>query len=176
MHVISLSSLLHLVITASVFSTGKGSLTACWHWRWSIRPCWLSTAPVSTLKNRCCIYLLTLMPLAVCSCGRKARCAKNWGIWSGFVLAYVQYALTRSPPGLPLTVLCFLSRRSRLADYMVNCWVTPHTVSTCPNQDNHQACLASYARLIGQWNKNSLRWIACSNLTCFYFHHECKIL
>lgn len=39
--------------------------------------------------------------------------------------------------------------RSRLADYMVNCWVTPHTVSTCPNQDNHQACLASYARLIG---------------------------
>ncbi|KAL6114388.1 gfra2 [Pungitius sinensis] len=39
--------------------------------------------------------------------------------------------------------------RSRLADYMVNCWVSPHTVSTCPNQDNHQACLASYARLIG---------------------------
>ncbi|XP_054467135.1 GDNF family receptor alpha-2-like [Anoplopoma fimbria] len=39
--------------------------------------------------------------------------------------------------------------RSRLADYMVNCWVTPQAVSTCPNQDNHQACLASYARLIG---------------------------
>ncbi|XP_028434441.1 GDNF family receptor alpha-2 [Perca flavescens] len=39
--------------------------------------------------------------------------------------------------------------RSRLADYKVNCWVTPQTVSTCPNQDNHQACLASYARLIG---------------------------
>uniref|UniRef100_A0A671Y0G3 GDNF family receptor alpha 2 n=1 Tax=Sparus aurata TaxID=8175 RepID=A0A671Y0G3_SPAAU len=39
--------------------------------------------------------------------------------------------------------------RSRLADYLVNCWVTPHAVSTCPNQDNHQACLASYARLIG---------------------------
>ncbi|KAA8592387.1 hypothetical protein FQN60_017842, partial [Etheostoma spectabile] len=38
---------------------------------------------------------------------------------------------------------------SRLADYKVNCWVTPPTVSTCPNQDNHQACLASYARLIG---------------------------
>lgn len=54
---------------------------------------------------------------------------------------------------LPLTVLCFFLRRSRLADYMVNCCVTPHTVSTCPNQDNHQACLASYARLIGQWNK-----------------------
>uniref|UniRef100_A0A3B4V699 GDNF family receptor alpha 2 n=1 Tax=Seriola dumerili TaxID=41447 RepID=A0A3B4V699_SERDU len=39
--------------------------------------------------------------------------------------------------------------RSRLADYLVNCWMTPHAVSTCPNQDNHQACLASYARLIG---------------------------
>ncbi|KAF0033398.1 hypothetical protein F2P81_013464 [Scophthalmus maximus] len=39
--------------------------------------------------------------------------------------------------------------RSRLADYLANCWMTPHTVSTCPNQDNHQACLASYARLIG---------------------------
>uniref|UniRef100_A0A3Q0RMB5 GDNF/GAS1 domain-containing protein n=1 Tax=Amphilophus citrinellus TaxID=61819 RepID=A0A3Q0RMB5_AMPCI len=39
--------------------------------------------------------------------------------------------------------------RSRLADYMVNCKMTPDTASTCPNQDNHQACLASYARLIG---------------------------
>uniref|UniRef100_A0A672JKC1 GDNF family receptor alpha 2 n=1 Tax=Salarias fasciatus TaxID=181472 RepID=A0A672JKC1_SALFA len=39
--------------------------------------------------------------------------------------------------------------RSRLADYIVNCWTPPDTVSTCPNQDNHQACLASYARLIG---------------------------
>ncbi|XP_041856493.1 GDNF family receptor alpha-2-like isoform X2 [Melanotaenia boesemani] len=39
--------------------------------------------------------------------------------------------------------------RSRLADYIDNCWMPPHTMSTCPNQDNHQACLASYARLIG---------------------------
>ncbi|XP_061584923.1 GDNF family receptor alpha-2-like isoform X2 [Cololabis saira] len=39
--------------------------------------------------------------------------------------------------------------RSRLADYIANCWVTPHTMGTCPNQDNHQACLNSYARLIG---------------------------
>ncbi|KAG7490973.1 GDNF family receptor alpha-2-like [Solea senegalensis] len=39
--------------------------------------------------------------------------------------------------------------RSRLADYLVNCWMTPHTLSTCPNQDNHQACLASYTSLIG---------------------------
>ncbi|XP_038130741.1 GDNF family receptor alpha-2-like [Cyprinodon tularosa] len=39
--------------------------------------------------------------------------------------------------------------RSRLADYMTNCWMAPNTVGTCPNQDNHQACLNSYARLIG---------------------------
>uniref|UniRef100_A0A1A8FR44 Glial cell line derived neurotrophic factor family receptor alpha 2a n=1 Tax=Nothobranchius korthausae TaxID=1143690 RepID=A0A1A8FR44_9TELE len=39
--------------------------------------------------------------------------------------------------------------RSRLADYITNCWTTSHSGSTCPNQDNHQACLASYARLIG---------------------------
>ncbi|XP_047238662.1 GDNF family receptor alpha-2-like [Girardinichthys multiradiatus] len=39
--------------------------------------------------------------------------------------------------------------RSRLADYITNCWMTQNTVGTCPNQDNHQACLSSYARLIG---------------------------
>ncbi|KAM9392771.1 GDNF family receptor alpha-2-like isoform 1-T2 [Pholidichthys leucotaenia] len=39
--------------------------------------------------------------------------------------------------------------RARLADFVLNCWTTPHTPSTCPNQDNHQACLSSYARLIG---------------------------
>ncbi|XP_026176414.1 GDNF family receptor alpha-2-like [Mastacembelus armatus] len=38
--------------------------------------------------------------------------------------------------------------RSRLADYMKNCDMTHPTVSTC-NQDNHQACLASYTGLIG---------------------------
>lgn len=55
-----------------------------------------------------------------------------------------------------LSVLWML-HRSRLADYKVNCWVTPQTVSTCPNQDNHQACLASYARLIGQSSHSSVR-------------------
>ncbi|KAM4617069.1 GDNF family receptor alpha-2-like isoform 1-T1 [Polymixia lowei] len=39
--------------------------------------------------------------------------------------------------------------RSRLADFHMNCLVTQHTVSSCPNEDNYQACLASYARLIG---------------------------
>ncbi|XP_029618233.1 GDNF family receptor alpha-2-like [Salmo trutta] len=39
--------------------------------------------------------------------------------------------------------------RSRLADFHMNCMVTQHTVSSCPNEDNYQACLASYAGLIG---------------------------
>uniref|UniRef100_A0A3P9JTC2 GDNF/GAS1 domain-containing protein n=1 Tax=Oryzias latipes TaxID=8090 RepID=A0A3P9JTC2_ORYLA len=39
--------------------------------------------------------------------------------------------------------------RYRLADYMNNCGKTPHTMGTCPNKDNHQACLASFVRLIG---------------------------
>lgn len=39
--------------------------------------------------------------------------------------------------------------RSRLADFHVNCLVTQHTVSSCPNEDNYQACLASYVGLIG---------------------------
>ncbi|XP_015196744.2 GDNF family receptor alpha-2 [Lepisosteus oculatus] len=38
--------------------------------------------------------------------------------------------------------------RSRLADFHANCRVTPHSITSCPN-DNCQACLASYAGLIG---------------------------
>ncbi|XP_029940085.1 GDNF family receptor alpha-2 [Salarias fasciatus] len=41
-------------------------------------------------------------------------------------------------------VLC----RSRLADFHLNCQVTPHTVSGCPH-DNHRGCLMSYVGLIG---------------------------
>lgn len=66
-------------------------------------------------------------------------------------LCLCMYVMTES--SLVFLCLCCASCllcRSRLADYLVNCWVNPHTVSTCPNQDNHQACLASYARLIGQ--------------------------
>ncbi|XP_017272576.1 GDNF family receptor alpha-2-like [Kryptolebias marmoratus] len=39
--------------------------------------------------------------------------------------------------------------RSRLADFVANCWTTSHPGSTCPNPDNPYACSASYARLIG---------------------------
>uniref|UniRef100_A0A3B5K3F3 GDNF family receptor alpha 2 n=1 Tax=Takifugu rubripes TaxID=31033 RepID=A0A3B5K3F3_TAKRU len=55
------------------------------------------------------------------------------------------------PNCLELRTLCRQDSlcRSRLADYTENCRVSAHTTSTCPNQDNHQACLSSYARLIG---------------------------
>lgn len=46
--------------------------------------------------------------------------------------------------------LCLFVCRSRLADFHMNCMVTQHTVSSCPNEDNYQACLASYAGLIGE--------------------------
>lgn len=150
---------------AIVLHTGKESLRARWHWSRSMRPGWLSTAPVSRPKTDVASpYSLWCCSHSVARCCRKWNGAKNWGIWCGFVLAYV-FA------GLPLTVLCFFSRRSRLADYMVNCWVTPHTVSTCPNQDNHQACLASYARLIGQWNKNPVIRICMFSPHMFLIHY-----
>ncbi|CAL8279852.1 unnamed protein product [Gadus morhua 'NCC'] len=38
--------------------------------------------------------------------------------------------------------------RSRLADYHMNCQVTPHTVTGCP-QDNYHGCLMAYVGLIG---------------------------
>ncbi|KAK9970426.1 hypothetical protein ABG768_026371, partial [Culter alburnus] len=37
---------------------------------------------------------------------------------------------------------------SRLADFHTNCQMTPHSISSCLN-DDYQACLASYTRLIG---------------------------
>ncbi|KAM9811087.1 GDNF family receptor alpha-2-like [Neosynchiropus ocellatus] len=61
------------------------------------------------------------------------------------------YKEKEKPNCLELRRICRLDSlcRSRLADFMANCRGNPPTVSTCPNQDNHQACLASYTRLIG---------------------------
>uniref|UniRef100_H3D7W7 GDNF family receptor alpha 2 n=1 Tax=Tetraodon nigroviridis TaxID=99883 RepID=H3D7W7_TETNG len=38
--------------------------------------------------------------------------------------------------------------RSRLADFHMNCQMTPHTVTSCPH-DNYHGCLMSYVGLIG---------------------------
>ncbi|XP_016101322.1 GDNF family receptor alpha-2-like [Sinocyclocheilus grahami] len=44
------------------------------------------------------------------------------------------------------TILC--SGRSRLADFHMNCQTTPHSITSCPN-DNYHGCLVSYVGLIG---------------------------
>lgn len=61
------------------------------------------------------------------------------------------YKEKEKPNCLEVRRICRLDSlcRSRLADFMANCRGNPPTVNTCPNQDNHQACLASYTRLIG---------------------------
>lgn len=43
------------------------------------------------------------------------------------------------------------SSRSRLADFHMNCQMTPHTVTSCPH-DNYHGCLMSYVGLIGTFN------------------------
>ncbi|KTG45146.1 hypothetical protein cypCar_00017395 [Cyprinus carpio] len=43
---------------------------------------------------------------------------------------------------------CVFVPRSRLADFHTNCQMTPHSISSCLN-DDYQACLTSYTRLIG---------------------------
>lgn len=47
-------------------------------------------------------------------------------------------------------VFCFVASRSRLADFHMNCQMTPHTVTTCPH-DNYHGCLMSYVGLIGNF-------------------------
>lgn len=54
------------------------------------------------------------------------------------------------PNCLELRRLCRLDAlcRSRLADFHVNCQMTPESTNSCPNED-YQTCLASYVGLIG---------------------------
>lgn len=78
------------------------------------------------------------------------------------------------PNCLELQRVCRLDSlcRSRLADFYVNCVEIAHTVSNCPNQGNHQACLATYARLIGTdmtpnyVNSSFSNWTVSPACTC----------
>lgn len=111
----------------------------CWRWRCA----WDLFGNQDTCLqpvNRCCLYFAIEVDQDI--------------VPKVIVFARACSPETHLSPPSPLFVLCPLCR-SRLVDYTVNCRVTPHTTSTCPNQDNHQACLASYARLIGQWSENS---------------------
>lgn len=52
-------------------------------------------------------------------------------------------------PEIPLFSQLFLLCRSRLADFHANCQATFQSLTSCPG-DNFQACLGSYAGLIGE--------------------------
>ncbi|KAF3701656.1 GDNF family receptor alpha-2 [Channa argus] len=54
-------------------------------------------------------------------------------------------------PHLPMVLVKVSSKliiKSRLADFHMNCQMTPHTVTSCPH-DNYHGCLMSYVGLIG---------------------------
>lgn len=104
-HVLAFLSFLHLVITGSVLSSGKGSLTACWHWRWSMKPGWLSTASVSSPKTDVAsTYSLWCCSQSVAA-AEKESVPKKWGIWSGFVLAYACVDPVSAGPSFDCVVL-----------------------------------------------------------------------
>uniref|UniRef100_A0A8C3AT53 GDNF family receptor alpha 2a n=1 Tax=Cyclopterus lumpus TaxID=8103 RepID=A0A8C3AT53_CYCLU len=120
-------------------------------------------------KKRC-HKALRLHRLLFCPC-QSVGCAERR---RQTVVPDCSYKDKEKPNCLELRRVCRQDSlcRSRLADYKVNCWVTPHTMSTCPNQDNHQACLASYARLIGtemtpNYVDNSFsNWTISPSCTC----------
>lgn len=50
---------------------------------------------------------------------------------------------------IPSLSLLLFAPRSRLADFHTNCQATFQSLTSCPG-DNYQACLGSYAGLIGE--------------------------
>ncbi|KAG7480709.1 hypothetical protein MATL_G00059160 [Megalops atlanticus] len=84
--------------------------------------------------------------LLFCSCRDKA-CAERR---RQTIVPSCAYEEKVKPNCLELRKTCRLDPlcRSRLADFHMNCQMTTHSITSCPN-DNYQACLASYAGLIG---------------------------
>ncbi|KAI1900821.1 hypothetical protein AGOR_G00053810 [Albula goreensis] len=84
--------------------------------------------------------------LLFCSCRDKA-CAERR---RQTIVPSCAYEEKVKPNCLELRKTCRIDPycRSRLADFHTNCQMTPHSITSCPN-DNYQACLASYAGLIG---------------------------
>ncbi|KAA0713838.1 GDNF family receptor alpha-2 [Triplophysa tibetana] len=84
--------------------------------------------------------------LLFCSCKDQA-CAERR---RQTIVPNCSYQDKNKPNCLQLRNNCRLDVhcRSRLADFHTNCQMTPHSVSSCLN-DDYQACLASYTRLIG---------------------------
>ncbi|XP_028853048.1 GDNF family receptor alpha-2-like isoform X2 [Denticeps clupeoides] len=84
--------------------------------------------------------------LLFCSC-RDAACAERR---RQTIVPQCSYEDKSKPNCLRLRSDCREEQlcRSRLADFHTNCRVSPEYISSCPNE-NYQACLASYAGLIG---------------------------
>uniref|UniRef100_A0A8C2J326 GDNF family receptor alpha n=1 Tax=Cyprinus carpio TaxID=7962 RepID=A0A8C2J326_CYPCA len=84
--------------------------------------------------------------LLFCSCKDQA-CAERR---RQTIVPSCSYQDKTKPNCLQLRSTCRLDVhcRSRLADFHTNCQMTPHSISSCLN-DDYQACLTSYTRLIG---------------------------
>ncbi|XP_030621830.1 GDNF family receptor alpha-2a [Chanos chanos] len=84
--------------------------------------------------------------LLFCSC-RDQACAERR---RQTIVPSCSYQDKSKPNCLQLRKTCRLDPlcRSRLADFHMNCQMSPHSDSGCPN-DDYQACLASYTGLIG---------------------------
>ncbi|XP_051972049.1 GDNF family receptor alpha-2-like [Xyrauchen texanus] len=85
-------------------------------------------------------------PLLFCSCRDKA-CAERR---RQTIMPACSYEEKAKPNCLELRRTCRSDPlcRSRLADFHMNCLMTPHSVTSCPN-DNYQGCLVSYVGLVG---------------------------
>uniref|UniRef100_A0A8C6NM94 GDNF family receptor alpha 2b n=1 Tax=Nothobranchius furzeri TaxID=105023 RepID=A0A8C6NM94_NOTFU len=85
-------------------------------------------------------------PLLFCSCPDQA-CAERR---RRTIVPSCSYQERHKPSCLELRHTCRSDAlcRSRLADFHMNCQMTPHTVTSCP-YDNYNGCLMSYVGLIG---------------------------
>uniref|UniRef100_A0A8C2JXI9 GDNF family receptor alpha 2b n=1 Tax=Cyprinus carpio TaxID=7962 RepID=A0A8C2JXI9_CYPCA len=85
-------------------------------------------------------------PLLFCSCRDKA-CAERR---RQTIMPACSYEEKTKPNCLELRRTCRSDPlcRSRLADFHMNCQTTPHSITSCPN-DNYHGCLVSYVGLIG---------------------------
>ncbi|KAM9455677.1 GDNF family receptor alpha-2 isoform 1-T1 [Clarias gariepinus] len=85
-------------------------------------------------------------PLLFCSCRDKA-CAERR---RQTIVPTCSFEEKSKPNCLELRRICRSDAlcRSRLADFHMNCQTTPHSITSCPN-DNYHGCLVSYVGLIG---------------------------
>ncbi|TWW66166.1 GDNF family receptor alpha-2 [Takifugu flavidus] len=124
-------------------------------------------------------------PLLFCSCPDQA-CAERR---RRTIVPSCSHQERHKPSCLELRHTCRSDAlcRSRLADFHMNCQMTPHTVTSCPH-DNYHGCLMSYVGLIGSdvtpnysdSNPSNITiglWCSCrgtgrQETECEAFHHD----